>query len=203
MKAINGWDKVQGYTGGEAQERLPAGGYIGKIIGAKVASYEGANGTFDKLEIALDITEGEFKDFYKKQFEASTLENKKWKGVIRLNIPTEDGSEADAFRQRILKGATDAVEESNSGYHWDWDESKLKGKKIGFLVRDKQYDFNGKQGFFSEIFALISVEAVREHKYKDPAPKLLNNGSGSGSSGGTGAQDAASFSKSTNEEYPF
>lgn len=201
MKAINGWDKVQGYTGGEAQERLPAGGYIGKIIGVKVASYEGANGTFDMLEIALDITEGEFKDFYKKQYEASTLENKKWKGVIRLNIPTEDGSELDAFRQRILKGATDAVEESNSGYRWDWDESKLKGKKIGFLVRDKQYDYKGKQGFFSDIFALISVEAVREHKYKDPVPKLLNNGSGS--SGGTGAQDAATFSKGANEEYPF
>ena len=68
----------------------------------------------------------------------------------------------------------DAVEESNAGYHWDWDETKLKGKVCGILVRDKEYSFNGRHGFAPEIFKLVSIQSIRDKSFKMPAPKYLN-----------------------------
>lgn len=199
MKPINNWDNVTPYSGGSA-EKLPAGGYVGKIIGAKIAEYNGRDGKFEKLEIALDVNDGPFIDYFKNQFESSTLADKKWKGVYRLNVPTQDGSDTDNFRQRLLKSAINAIEDSNAKYKWDWDESKLKGKKIGFLVRDKEYEFNGKHGFYPEIFALIPVQDAAEGKFEIPKPKLLD---GSKAGNDVPPPSDADAPAPSDDNYPF
>lgn len=200
MKAINGFDKVQAFT---ERVKLPAGGYIAKCIGAKVVTYSGKNGNpdFEKLEIAVDITEGEFADYYKNDYDANTTEDKKWKGVCRLYVPTDDGSEKDELTKRRLKGMTMAFEDSNSGYHWDWDETKLKGLKVGILVRDKEWEFNGKTGFAPEIISFTSVQNIRDGKYKVPNTKYLNGSSPANAS--TTAAPDTSATAPADDEYPF
>ena len=166
IKKPSNWENVQA-----SKERvsLPAGGYVVKIVGAKVQSYPASDGTyFDKLEIALDIIEGDHKGFYDADFRAQTGEDKKWRGVLRQYLPKDDGSEKDEWTKSSLKALIEAVEESNSGLHWDWDETKLKGKTVGCLFRLEEWAVDGKKGWKAQPFKFIPVEDVRKGKFKMP-----------------------------------
>lgn len=197
MKAINGFEKVQAFT---ERVKLPAGGYVAKCIGAKVVTYPGKNGNpdFEKLEVAVDIIEGEYANYYKSEYDGNTSEDKKWKGVCRLYVPADDGSDKDELSKRRLKGMTQAFEDSNSGYHWDWNEGKLKGLKVGILVRDKEWSFNGKTGFAPEIVSFTSVEAIHEGKFKVPNTKYLDN-----SAVPANGSPVAPAAEPANDDYPF
>lgn len=142
MKQYNGFDRNDVYRN---TERLPAGGYVIKILEAK----EVENDYGRKLVISFDIAEGEYKDFFASNYKAQVGEDKKWKGTYRVNVPKDDGSEQDGWAKRRFNTLIVDIEESNPGYHWDWDESKLKGKTIGALFNNKEYEFNGRHGFFT------------------------------------------------------
>ena len=126
MKPIADWDKVK-----PAAERpqLPKGGYIVKILDSKLVEFPDRNNpaviAFSKLELAIDIIEGEYKGFYEDDYRAQNLEDKRWKGVIRQYVPKDDGTEKDEWTKSSFKALTDAVEDSNPGYHWDWNEAGL------------------------------------------------------------------------------
>ena len=112
-----------------AREILPAGGYVGKILKAEVMQYSWGN----QLKISFDITEGEFKDFFQRDWDNNTNEDRKWRGVLKLTLPTGDGSEQDGWKVNAINNLTASLEESNPGYNWDWDETKLKGKLMPYL----------------------------------------------------------------------
>lgn len=172
MRKINGYQSAATYSD---SERLPVGGYILKILDAK----EQNNSWGDTLIISFDIAEGEQKDFFARNYRSQTGEDKKWKGVYRLRIPVDDGSEADEPRQARFKTVMTRIEESNPGFHWNWDEHTLKGKFIGALFNNKEYDFNGRHGFFTNCHSLVTVEKIRSGKFEIPADTLLNSNSGS------------------------
>lgn len=179
-------------------EKLPAGGYEAKIIGAKVV--DNANGS-QRLEVAVDITAGEFRDYFKNQFESSTYEDKKWKGVARFFLPVDDGSKKDNFKKRLFKAVTQALEQSNAGYRWDWDETKLKGLKVGIMVRDKEYDIDGKHGFCAEIFEFVDIKLIKEGKFSVPEPRYLNGKAPSVPDAPPMPSDADA--PPANDDYPF
>ena len=92
MKAFNDYDKAKEaarQTG--SGTKLPPGAYKAKIIGVKYEA--GKNGTSDRILIQFDITEGEFKDFFRTQYDENTSEDKKWKGKAAIYVPVDDGSE--------------------------------------------------------------------------------------------------------------
>ena len=152
-------------------ENLPVGAYIGKILGAKVESVKGNGREYERLVLQLDVTEGEHKDHYLKQYEASKngQYGAKFKGVFRVNIP-KAGDEYESMNKRILEGAVWCIEDSNNGYHWDWDESKLKGLAVGFSVREADWmmeDASGiRSGTTTEIGRLESINKIKEGKVK-------------------------------------
>lgn len=195
MKKPSNWNDVK--AAGE-RVKLPAGGYEAKIINAKVVNYDGSNGSYERLEIAVDITAGEYKDYYKQDFDSNTRDDKKWRGVARFYVPTDDGSEKDEYTKSVLKSVTDALEDSNKDYHWDWDETKLKGLKVGILVRDKEYEIDGKHGFSPEIFRFTDINRIREGKFTVPKQKLLKGSSGTSAAVSSGDDSAAS-----DDDYPF
>ena len=171
MKKFNNWENVKA-----ASEfvPLPAGGYIVELKNAKVKEYKNQNGdAFERFEIAIDIAEGEFKDYYANDYCNQTNEDKKWKGVLRLYMPKEDGSEQDEWTKSRFKSFIEAVEDSNPGFHWDWDESKLRGKKIGCLFRLEEWEYNGKTGKKAQPFKAVSVEKIKSGNFKIPKEKLL------------------------------
>lgn len=196
MKKPSNWNDVK--AAGE-RVKLPAGGYEAKIINAKVVNYDGSNGSYERLEIAVDITAGEYKDYYKQDFDSNTRDDKKWRGVARFYVPTDDGSEKDEYTKSVLKSVTDALEDSNKDYHWDWDETKLKGLKVGILVRDKEYEIDGKHGFAPEIFRFTDINRIKEGKFTVPKQKLLKGSSGTSAAASSGDDSAASG----DDDYPF
>lgn len=62
-------------------------------------------------------------------------------------LPKEDGTEKDGWTASALKALIAAVEESNPGFHFDWDEKKLKDKVAGCLFRSEEWAFNGRTGW--------------------------------------------------------
>ena len=166
MKQYRGFNRNDTY---KDSERLPVGGYVLKIMDAKEVTSEWGN----TLLISYDIAEGDFKDFFTRNYKSQTGEDKKWKGVYRLRVPKDDGSEQDAWTTRRFNTVIVNIEESNQGYFWDWDERKLKGKLIGGLFNNKEYEFNGRHGFFTNCHSLVPVEKIRSGKFEIPADTML------------------------------
>ena len=163
----NGYDEMQVF---EAQEKLPIGGYVLKIIKTKIESYSWGQ----VLILAFDIAEGEYTGFYQKNFDAQQ-NDKKWKGTHRINLPKNDGSEKDEWSIKTLKSRMTAVEASNDGYVWNWDENSLIGKQVGGLFGNKEYEVDGKRGFYTDCRAFCSVERIRTGNFTIPSDKLLNS----------------------------
>ena len=129
MKKRNSFNRENVYR---ETEKLPVGGYVVKIINAKEEEFSWGS----RLAIAFDIEEGEHKGFYKRNFDNQQGEDKKWKGVFRLNIPKEDGSEEDEWTQKKFNTSIVNIEDSIPGYFFDWDETKLKGKIVWALFNN-------------------------------------------------------------------
>lgn len=166
MKAFNGLE-IKKSVG--ASEPLPAGGYVAKILNAKVDEYSWG----EVLVISFDIADGEYKDFFSKQYKENTRDDKKWKGNFRLTVPQESNQYFDS-QKRTFGNAIWAIEESNPGYHWDWNEAALNGKMVGVLFRDREWEIDGKTGMTTEACTFVSVEDVRTNNFKMPKPKMLN-----------------------------
>lgn len=169
---------IRPYNGAKAQETkyssndpLPAGGYVCKIMAAEVKEYTWG----DQLVISFDVVEGEYKDFFAQQYRNQSDEwGKKWKGNFRIAIPGDESkdkyfeSHSKTFNNLIF-----AIEDSNHGYNWDWDENKLKGKLIGFLFRNKEWEYMGKTGWTTEACTALAADRIRSQDFKLPKDKPL------------------------------
>lgn len=198
MKRLNGYEEAKVYS---EQERLPVGGYIIKILDVKYQE----NDWGDVIVLSFDINEGEHKGFYAANYKAQTQEDKRWKGTYRLRVPKDDGSEQDNWAMRKFKTVISNFEESNPGFRWGWDEQKLKGKIIGALFNNKEYRFNGREGFFTNCHSLVTAETIRSGKFKIPEDTLLknqhNNGNQTGST--TDSDGFMNIPDGIDEELPF
>lgn len=164
IKKPNDWNNVQEYT---EREKLPLDAYVCKV--KRVAVQD------NLLMILFDIDDGKYKGFYTRDFQNNQNADKKWKGILRVWLPTDDGSENDARTKKNLKGMITAFEKSNNGYTWNWDENTLVGKTVGVLYRNEEYDYMGYQGWSARPFRAISVESVNERSFKLPKDKPLAN----------------------------
>lgn len=115
-------------------EQLPKGAYVCKILHLEEATSKKGN---PMIKIYFDIAEGNYKDFYKKQYEANTNEDKVWSydATMYLNIPTE-GCQPFITEQWDTFWAN--IEDSNNGYVFDGDEKKAEGKTFGGVFRLEQ-----------------------------------------------------------------
>lgn len=151
---------------------LPAGIYEGRIINAKIDE----NQLGQALLIQVEIDNGDYTGFYRKQFESQQKSgsqyNVRYKGVYRVQLPDGKNTEHDNWRQHQLEGLAWALEDGNPGYKWDFDETKLKGLKCGLNVRERDYYVNKRFGTTTEIGRLESIKAVND---PDPAkrPKVM------------------------------
>lgn len=197
MKKLNGYSAAEAYSD---RERLPVGGYIIKILDVKFLT----NDWGEQILLSFDIVEGDQKDFYKRDYNAQAAEDKKWKGAYRLRVPKDDGSEQDNWTMRRFKTVITNFEESNPGYHWNWDEQTLKGKLIGALFNNKEYEFNGRHGFFTNCHSLIPVEKIRSGKFTIPDDTLLKRDNGGYPVGATPGTDGfMNIPDGIDEELPF
>lgn len=162
MKPINGFKSEAPTNGGYPM--LPKGLYVAQIKAVKIDGSE----PDQRLVLRLDITEGEHAGYYTKRYNADTERGGqyevKYKGDLAIQIPNPDNksrkypdSDLRKFNNSIW-----AIEQSNDGYAWNWDEQSLKGKAVGINVQ--QGTFNGIQ--FTKIGRLESIPMIRDGKCK-------------------------------------
>lgn len=178
MKPFNNYDDAKKQAQSAGFGRLPAGAYVCRIMAVRYD--QGQNGYSDSILLSYDIIEGEYKDYFKNQYQNSTFEDKKWKGNVRVYVPKDDGSEQDGWTKKIFASWINAVEKSNTGYSWDWDEDKLKGKALGIVFGDTGTIIDDKEIVYTEPRFGVDAELVRSGKA--PAAKFkAKNGYGKGS----------------------
>lgn len=154
--------------------KLPAGGYICKILGAKVEKSKKGN---EMLVLALDISEGDYNGFFTRQYEER----------VRTSSPDKPAKHPNNAILRVVlqgenwinrfKGIITAIENSNDNFNWKnckGDESKLKGLTVGAIFREEEYErMDGSIGTSVKVFQLRSADKVRNGEYTTPEIKKI------------------------------
>ena len=201
----NNWDDVKALS--DTRRKIPAGAYECIVKQARVVTESWGT----QLVILFDVDAGEFAGYYQDDFDANQREGRKWRGTLRQWLPKNDGSDRDEWTKSQLKAMVKAFEESNRGYRWNWDERTLKGKRIGMLLRDEEWNYEGRTGFTARPFKAISVDAVADGNFTMPKPKTLKTENSGSSTEATGslnseqfqAMDSNYFAEEDNEKLPF
>ena len=123
------------------------------------------------MVLSLDIAEGEYKDFYFKQFQRRHEENPDVKWPC-LYYQLADGDSVGR-----LKGLLMALEESNKGFSlasWDWDEKKLKKLLCCGVFREEEYlNHEGKVRTSVKCISILST--AEQPNVKTPEKKTLES----------------------------
>ena len=153
MKPIQGYDSIN--EAGEFK-RLPAGIYGGVITG--VTDYPDK----EYLEFTCDITKGEYKDYFKLMISNGLKDQSRFIRSYKANaLP-------------FFKASMTAIEKCNEGYKWDWNESKLVGKKVILVFGEEEYiDKDGNVKLGTKLVEFRSLEAYKEGRIKIPEVKKV------------------------------
>lgn len=185
MEKPQGYDEAQAF--GEF-ETLPAGGY--KCIIKKVACEKTTAGK-EFLKLAIDILEGEFKDFFQKKFDNDTREDRKWSGV--WTVFTEGYNPGTTNPK--FKGLITSVEASNSKFKFNFDEQTLVNKKVGIVFREEEFEgYDGQVHTSTKPFFAVSCDKAEEAKI--PNPKKVTQK-------GEAFDDFTTASAADNDDLPF
>ena len=159
MKRIENWENIQEST---SFKRLAPNGYICKIL--KVEDHPEK----EYLKIYFDIVKGDDKGYFKKQYDGDTRKERKWPNAGTFIRSYKDSAAS------MFKGFTNAVERSNKGYQWNFDEKTLVNKVIGLIIADEQYqNQKGQVRVRNYVAAVRSVETIEKGEYEIPALKEL------------------------------
>ena len=192
MKQFKGYERKEQ----SSYEPLPKGAYVIKLLNIKEEPNKSGEGTH--LKISFDIAEGEYAGFYKKSFESDSREDKKWPGdaIVYITCPDDNSQQ---YVQDNFNTFMTAVEDSNEGYHWSWDENTLKDKLVGAKFFIEQSQYNGKIYDHTKAKWFIAAQKVRDGKFgKLPNDKLISGGAS------TGSTDFVNIPPSvTEEEIPW
>ena len=205
MKQFNGFAEAQEAAKYSGSERLPVGAYECQIKNVQYVT--GENGNSDRIDILFDIIAGDQKDFFKKQYDNNTAEDKKWKGRKSIYVPTDDGSERDGWTKNTFAKWTNAFEDSNEGYKWDWKEEKWKGLKVGIVFGETGTVIEGREILFTEPRFAVSIDKVRDGSA--PTAKFVAKNGYTGTKTSDSSQPAAGseewmkVSEGKDEEIPF
>lgn len=131
MEIIKDFDKVEA-KGMDDFRGLPIGAYECVIKDAGINHNEQSGK--DTFKVSVDIASGEYKDYFQKMYESDTRIDRKWNNnAVRYLAFTGDNV-------AYFKGFLTVIENSNIGYKWDWDETKLKGKKVCGVFQYEEYE---------------------------------------------------------------
>lgn len=168
MEKLDGFEKARVLNGESTQ--LPKGGYIVKIMDCKEVKGNG----YSYLAFSFDIAEGEYKGHFAGLYKESIDENKKWKGTYNVFVPQKDSQYYEDSLIRF-KTMTSNFEDDNPGYHWDWDETKLKGKIIGIVYGEEEFKPDGRDEaiVITKPRYFTSSRRIKDNKYKIPQLKKL------------------------------
>ena len=158
MQAIPGFENVQAVHG-RTSTRIPGGAYVMRIVRAK----EDLTGYGNMcLKVVYDVLEGEYAGLFA-DIEGDLEQD--WKHTVEI-----DCQEAQGGRLRTL---VEALQASNPGYVWDWNEAALAGKVVGLVLQERRTTVTkgknkGKDRTYLDFWDAVPVDAVRAGTVEAP-----------------------------------
>lgn len=168
-----GYDDVQVSVD---RPRIKPDGYVCQILKAKTETSKNGN---ILLVIYFDIAEGDFKGYYKQDYEeqvATPEKPKKWRGVYRIWLPNPDeyGTEKYEKATKNYKAFITSVERSNKGFAFNFQETSLAGKLVGFVFQEEEWEWEGRSGFTVKARFPRTVHSIRNGDFTVPKTKYLH-----------------------------
>ena len=159
MEIIKDFDKVEA-QGVDDFKTLPIGAYECVIKDARINHNEQSGK--DTFKVSIDIASGEYKDYFQKMYEADTRIDRKWNNnAVKYLSYTGDNV-------AYFKGFLTVIENSNVGYTWDWDETKLKGKKVCGVFQYEEYKKqDGTKGVKVRLSKFRSLDKMKDIEVSD------------------------------------
>ena len=153
-------------------DQLSTGGHYLTILGAKEENLNG----YDVLTIQFDTHSTDhqpkyYQDDYARRM--SQWPDSKYQGVHRIFLPT-GSPEDDKYKWSLksLKGFITSVEESNTGFKFDWNNpALLKGKSVGGVFGEEEYQ--GQDGIKTTVRLRYFVSNDSVPGAKAPKTKTL------------------------------
>ena len=156
MKKIENWNEIEA-KGMDDFTPFPAGVYECVIVNACENFNKDSGKT--TLKVMVDIASGEYKGYFKEMYDKNTNVDRRWNNNSTKYLSLEEQNLS------YLKGFITSVENSNPGYTWDWDETKLSGKKICCVYQWEQYQTqDGKIGVSAKLNKFRSLDKMKDIK---------------------------------------
>lgn len=132
MIKLNGYNDVS-----VGSLSLPPDGYIARIVNAHIGVFQ--DGT-DALFAAVDITEGDFKGFFKSDFDRlkKFAPNARWSDAGTIKIPLFEDGKIHWRLKKFLEIIKHDNPDLNIVPDDDFDERSLIGKSCGIIVALKE-----------------------------------------------------------------
>lgn len=167
LKKPADWDKVEGIEYGD-YEQLELGGH--EVIIKNAYEYTGQTGN-TSLRIEVDIAGNDKQaGFYQKQYDNNMSVDRKWPNGACKYISLKEDENCVA----LFKGFTTAVENSNPGYKWNFDETTLIGKKLcGVFGLEEFEKQDGTIATTVKLTQFRSLDKLKEIQI--PKVKLIDN----------------------------
>ncbi len=165
MKKIN-LDNVQEFT----RFKNPVGGFICEIKSVEDFPEK------EYLRIGFDIAEAVSDD--QKEF-VGMYEKRKKERDFDYPKTIVSYKESNETALRFFKGFVTAIETSNEGYKFQYEEQTLVGKRIGFVIGEEEYEGKDKNGMPKVkvriyVASRHSVQAIRNGDFEVPEFKKLS-----------------------------
>lgn len=180
MKNID-WNEVE-----EAQEyeKVATGGYVCGITAVEDVTEK------EYLKLEFDIAEGPLKNYYRGLYEAKNF----WGGKFIKSYKEK--------AQKFFKGFITAIENSNKGFKFDNDETKLKRKLVGLVLSEEEYE--AKDGAIKTRLYVSDVRSVDKIRSGDFEVKPLKRiAPASNTSTNSTTPGTLSDFEETNDDVPF
>lgn len=156
MKKIENWENIEA-KGMDDFTPFPAGVYECVIVNA-CENYNEESGK-TTLKVMVDVAAGDYAGYFKEMYEKNTNADRRWNNNSTKYLSLEEQNLS------YLKGFITSVENSNPGYIWDWDETKLRGKKICCVYQWEQYQTqDGKIGVSAKLSKFRSLDKMKDIK---------------------------------------
>lgn len=167
IKKPTDWDKIDGIEYGD-YETLELGGH--EVIIKNAYEYTGQTGNVS-LKIEIDIAGNDRQaGFYQKQYDSNISSDRKWPAGACKYISLKEEENCIA----LFKGFTTAVENSNPGYKWNFDEKTLIGKKLcGVFGLEEYMNNEGEVKTATKLVQFRSLDKLKDVKI--PKVKLIDN----------------------------
>ena len=165
MKAIDNWDEIEA-KGTEDFKPLPIGAY--ECIIRKAEIYKNPTTEKESFRVQVDIASGDYKGYFQQRYDNDTRSDKTWDNNSTRYLAFQGDNTA------YFKGFITCVENSNPGYKWDWDETKLANKKICGVYQYEEYEKqDGTKGVKVRLNKFRSLDKIKEIEVSDSI-KLIN-----------------------------